>query len=380
MLSHDGERSAANAVLLNIARLRPGATSGLSRRRATAGKHQNRGTDFAVASGSLTHIPVRFGVLPCALMLAACEGRQSALDPGGEDAAQILTLFIVMLAGAVVLWVGINGLFFYATRIHKDSLPERRANLLIVAGGVMLPTVLLGSLLAWALPMMPVQRAPGDGLVVRVKAEEWWWRVEYWPRGVSAPVVTANEIRLPAGQRTELRLTAARYIHSLWIPALGGKMDAIPGRETVLTLRPEREGRYRGQCAEFCGASHAFMAFETLAMAPESFDAWLAAEAGSARPPATPAAVRGMALFRDEGCGACHAVRGTAFAGTVGPDLTHLAARASLAAGTLEVERADLVRWIAHARDVKPEAAMPSYSWLGPGALDDIAAYLEGLE
>ncbi|MGV6874181.1 cytochrome c oxidase subunit II [Pseudochelatococcus sp. B33] len=328
----------------------------------------------------LTRIPVSLRLLPCVLTLAACEGRQSALHPAGQDASQIHVLFIVMLAGAVVLWAALNGLFFYVTRIHRGSLPVRRANLLIVAGGVLLPTVMLGALLGWALSMMPAQRAPGAGLVIRITAEEWWWRVEYWPRGATEPVVTANEIRLPAGERSELRLTAGRYIHSFWIPALGGKMDAIPGRETVLTLHPEREGRYRGQCAEFCGASHAFMAFEAVVLSPDRFEEWLAREAAPARPPAGPEAQRGAALFRDEGCGACHTIRGTDFAGPIGPDLTHLGSRASLAAGTLKVERADLARWIARSRDIKPGVAMPAYDWLEPEALQALAAYLEGLE
>ncbi|MEI4488799.1 cytochrome B, partial [Frigidibacter sp. MR17.14] len=181
-----------------------------------------------------------------------------------------------MLGGAVLLWLALNLAFFAVTRLHPGRMPVRHADRVILFGGVIFPTVLVGALLAWGLSIMPDQRATGEGLVVRVTAEEWWWRVEYWAEGAEAPVVTANEIRLPAGVRTELKLNANRYIHSFWVPALGGKMDMIPGRETVLTLRPEIPGMYRGQCAEFCGASHAMMAFETVILEPAAFDDWLA--------------------------------------------------------------------------------------------------------
>lgn len=314
------------------------------------------------------------------LSLAACDGRQSALMPGGRDAAQLYLIFLVMLAGAVVLWLALNGLFLYFTQVNREHFAARYATAIIVGAGVILPTVVLGALLAWGLSIMPAQRTSGDGLVIRVTAEEWWWRVEYWPPDADAPIVSANEIRFPAGSRTELQLTARNYIHSLWIPSLGGKMDMIPGRQTVLTLHPDLEGFYRGQCAEFCGASHALMAFEAVVMAPDDFDAWLADQAAPAEAPQGAAARQGQAIFRDEGCGACHAIRGTGFVGAVGPDLTHLASRASLAAGIMEVEQDDLMRWIAHTRDIKPEVSMPAYDWLERDQLAALAAYLESLE
>nr|WP_318272601.1 cytochrome c oxidase subunit II [Paracoccus saliphilus] len=313
-------------------------------------------------------------------MLGACEGRQSALMPGGQDASQLFLIFMVMLGGAVVLWVALNGMFYYFTQVNRRHFALRHGNRIIIGAGVILPTVVVGALLAWGLSIMPSQRARGDGLVIRVNAEEWWWRVEYWPPGAEAPIASANEIRFPAGSRTELQLTASTYIHSLWIPSLGGKMDMIPGRQTVLTLHPDLEGFYRGQCAEFCGASHALMAFEAVVMAPSAFDTWLASQATPAAEPVTQDQMQGKSIFRREGCGACHTIRGTEFTGAVGPDLTHLASRASLAAGIMEVERDDLMTWIAHTREIKPQVAMPAYDWLSPEELAALAAYLESLE
>ncbi|MHC9237574.1 cytochrome c oxidase subunit II [Pseudooceanicola sp. 502str34] len=313
------------------------------------------------------------------LALAGCGGEQSSLNPAGRDALSISTLFWVMLAGAVVLWLLVNGAFYFMSRVMPGKFDQRYARHIMIGGGFVLPVVVLTALLVWGLSILPDPRRPGDGLVVRVTGEQWWWRVEYWPEGANAPVLTANEIRLPVGQRTEIHLTSDKVIHSFWIPALGGKMDMFPGRETMISLLPERTGTYRGQCAEFCGASHAWMAFAAVVMEPADFDRWLASEAADAVSPSTDAAARGERLFRSEGCGACHAVRGTENVGQVGPDLTHVGSRQTLGAGRLKVTIDDLSTWISHTDVLKPEVKMPSYN-LEPEQLSDLASYLEGLK
>src|SRR5690606_16989244 len=142
-----------------------------------------------------------------------------------------------------------------------------------------------------------------------------------------APVESANELRLPVGQRVELQLTSPDVIHSFWVPALAGKMDMIPGRTNRLVLEPSRTGRFRGVCAEYCGASHTFMAFTVEVREPAAFEAWLTQQAAPAH---TTEEDEGAALFLKNGCGACHTVRGTPAAGRVGPDLTHFASRPTL--------------------------------------------------
>ncbi|GGL97227.1 cytochrome b561 [Pseudooceanicola nanhaiensis] len=321
-----------------------------------------------------------FAVFLLCTTLSACGDRQSTLNVAGEDAAAIATLFWVMLAGAVVLWLGMNGLFFYLSRVAPGAFPDRLVRPLLIGGGIVLPTVILATLLVWSLTMLPDQRAPDDGLRVKVTGEQWWWRVEYWPKGAEAPVVTANEIRLPVGSRTGFELDAHKVIHSFWIPALGGKMDMFPGRTTYVSLRPEKTGTFRGQCAEFCGASHAWMAFETVVLPPDDFEAWLAAEARDATPPEGDAARRGAALFAAEGCGACHTVRGTEAVGQVGPDLTHVGSRLTLGAGRIGATLDDFAAWVEHTGALKPEVKMPAYDHLSDGQLADLAAYLKGLE
>ncbi|QHQ35794.1 cytochrome c oxidase subunit II [Algicella marina] len=313
------------------------------------------------------------------LCLAGCGGPQSVLDPAGRDAEVLANLFWVMLAGAVVLWLLINGLIHYVTRIAPRPLGKRHAETLIIGGGVVFPTVVLAALLTYALSEMPSQRALGEGLTVHITGHQFWWRVEYLPDGAEEPVVSANEIRLPTGSRSELQLDADRVIHSFWIPALGGKTDMIPGRRTRMSLEPTLPGTYRGQCTEFCGDGHAFMAFGAVVMTPEDFSAWLEAEAAPAMPPESAEARRGAAAFLSEGCGGCHAVRGTVAAAQVGPDLTHLAARSTLAAGILPMERAAIREWIAAPEDFKPGVEMPGYDHLPPEDLDALAAYLMGL-
>lgn len=324
----------------------------------------------------------RYGLLIIAgvLALPGCAGRQSVLSPAGEDADRLLSLFVVMLCGAIVLWVAVNGAFLFVTRIRQRKMSRHVAETIIVVGGIAFPTVVLAALLGYGLSMMPDQRAPGEGLTVRVTGEQWWWRVEYWPDGAEAPVISANEIRLPAGRRSEILLTSKRVIHSFWVPALGGKTDMFPGRETRMSLLPQTPGVYRGQCAEFCGASHALMAFETVVLPEEDFAAWLSAEAAPAVAPQGELAEQGAELFAREGCGACHTVRGTPARGNVGPDLTHVGSRHSLGAGTLGVEVEDFARWIGHTQAIKPEVEMPSYDHLSPEELAALGTYLEGLE
>lgn len=313
------------------------------------------------------------------MMLAGCSGRQSVLVPAGRDAEVLATLFWWMLGGAVVLWIVMNGLLVYVTRARARTVSPRTAEGFIIGGGIVFPTVVLAGLLSYALAEMPRQRDLGSGLTVRIVGESWWWRVEYLRDGADTPVVSANELRLPSGSRSEIKLAANGVIHSFWIPALGGKTDMIPGRETRMSLEPTQPGTYRGQCTEFCGLSHALMALNAVVMDPEAFDAWLDAQSRAAAAPVDAAAQRGRAVFAAEGCGACHTVRGTPAGGQVGPDLTHLAARTTLAAGILPMDKPTLIQWLRHPETFKPGVRMPAYDHLTEADLSDLADYLMGL-
>jgi cytochrome c oxidase subunit 2 len=310
---------------------------------------------------------------------SACSGPQSALVTAGRDAALIGDLFNVMAIGALVVWSAVVAIAIYAIR-YRESHSQRAARLLIIGGGVVTPTVVLGALIAYGMPILPTVLEAGtdDDLAIHITAKQWWWRVQYrTPQGV---IETANELRLPVGRRVELRLASPDVIHSFWVPSLAGKMDMIPGRLTRLALEPRRTGTFRGACAEYCGASHALMAFSVVVMEPEAFRGWLAAQGRPGQRPADALAHRGESAFMANGCTACHTVRGTPAAGVIGPDLTHVGSRSRIAAETLPNDPDALVRWIGQTDRIKPGVHMPAFRSLGAEDLRALAAYLGGLK
>jgi cytochrome c oxidase subunit II len=284
-----------------------------------------------------------------------------------------------MLAFAAAVWLFVIVAALLAARMAPAEGRERAGRRLIVFGGIVLPLVLLSGLLYAGLRQLPQLSAPGDGLTIRVTGERWWWRVRYEP-AEGPMVISANEIRLPVDERVEFLLDASDVIHSFWIPSLGGKVDMIPGRVNRLVLDPIETGEYRGACAEFCGLSHALMEFDVVVMEREAFDAWLQRQAAIAEAPREPRARRGQELFLASGCGACHRIAGTPADGRVGPDLTHVGSRQTIAAGTLPTEPDALAYWIGHSTDIKAGVLMPAYTMLRDDERLAIGAYLDGLQ
>ena len=331
----------------------------------------------AIETGRLAILGSKFPrrVTPaCVLLLAGCAGPQSALDPAGDGAERLALLFWVMLTGSAVLWAAVLALAFYAAKVRPERFSEAFGPGLILWGGAIFPTVVLTALLTYGLWLMPDMRGRGDGLRIHVSGEQFWWRVRYQPAN-GAEVESANEIRLPAGQRVEFFLDAPDVIHSFWIPSLGGKLDMIPGRTNRLVLHPTKLGIYRGVCAEFCGTSHALMAFSVVVTEADAFNRWLADEAKAA-----PQAGRGGGLFLANGCGACHAVRGTEANGRIGPDLTRVGSRRTIGAGILDNTTENLARFITETEAIKPGSRMPSYNMLSREDATAIASYLGSLK
>lgn len=314
-------------------------------------------------------------VLPTLLSTTGCSGVQSALDPAGENASRLSDLLWIMAIGAAAIWLAVVGLAIYAGRADPRPHDRRLGRRLIVFGGAAFPVVTLTILLAYGLWLMPDLRAAGDGLRITVTGEQFWWRVQYFPVGADRPIESANEIRLPAGERVEFVLKSRDVIHAFWIPALGGKIDMIPGRTNRLVLEAEEPGIYRGACTEFCGLSHALMAFFVVVMPPEEFSRWLGHEAADA----VAADSRGREVFLANGCGACHRIRGTKADGRIGPDLTHFGSRHSLGAGILEQSPHNIARWVAETERIKPGVRMPAFDMLGESDYLALAAYLEAL-
>jgi cytochrome c oxidase subunit 2 len=304
----------------------------------------------------------------------------AALDGAGRSAADVIPLLIAMAIGSAVIWLVVTGLSLYALRTVRPLWSERTGFWLISIGGVALPTVVLAALLAFGMPSLARQldTTRQADLRLSVVGEQWWWRVRYEVPG-GGHVDLANEIRLPRGRVAAVSLASDNVIHSFWIPSLAGKVDMIPGRMTSVMLEPTVTGSYRGVCAEYCGASHARMAFVVEVMEPADFDRWLENESQPATAPAAEVAA-GAGAFLRNGCGACHAIRGTPAIATIGPDLTHLGGRRSVAAATVPNEIDQLARWIAEPGHLKPGALMPPFRMLPANELRAIAAYLRSLQ
>lgn len=327
-----------------------------------------------------TRTHVRCAVVLMLLMLPGCGGIQSALQPAGENAQAVADLFWLMGGATLVIWLGVVLFAIHATLIDPTRHDVRTARFIIVGGGVVFPVIVLTALLIHGLRLMPDTRAalPAESLRIEVSGEQWWWRVRYRHEGQS--VATANEIHLPVDEPAEFILTSPDVIHSFWIPSLAGKMDMTPGRTTRLVVTPTKTGTFRGACAEYCGASHARMNFIVVVHERDAFDRWLENEAMNAMPPANPKARRGEDVFMHNGCGACHTVRGTAANGRIGPDLTHVGSRLTIAAGTLPNDPAAFRHWLENSRQIKPEVHMPAFGMLADVDLDALAHYLDGLE
>ena len=300
---------------------------------------------------------------------------QSTLTPHSDPAHDIALLWWVMFGVACVgLTIVAVLLLLGWVRRHRDTLPfggdERTATRLVVGLGIATPIVLLSALFIWSDVFVIRSTAAPDPnstqLTVRVTGHQWFWEIRY----DGAPGSTANELHIPVRTRVNVIGTTADVIHSLWVPELNRKMDLIPGRTNRLLLYADRAGTYRGQCAEFCGLQHAHMQLTVIAQPRAEFEQWLRMQG---RP-----ASAGEQLFQEKGCANCHTIRGTSAKSRVGPDLTHVASRLTLAAGAAPNDREHLREFIRDPQAVKPGAKMPQVPQT-PSEIDALVRYLEGL-
>jgi cytochrome c oxidase subunit II len=314
--------------------------------------------------------------------------QQSALQPAGIQAETIFSLWNVTLALCTAVFVAIVlalGMALWKARrarsMAADAVPdleplrqpERRVHRTVLWATAIATVGLVMLLVAdmWtarALARLPMKEA----LKIELTGHQFWWEVRYPDAGIS----TANELHVPVGRPVLVTLKSRDVIHTLWVPNLAGKRDMIPGRVTTIALRADRPGIYRAQCAEFCGLQHALMALPVTAVAPAQYERWARARAAGAPEPATDSRRLGREVFVRAACAACHTIAGTVARGTLGPDLTHLASRPTLAAGMLPNDRANLQAWIVDPHRFKLGANMPP----NPLPARDMHALLDYLE
>jgi len=322
------------------------------------------------------------------LLATACSRYQSVQNPAGPQAQRLYSLWIFLLIVATLVFVAVISAAFLAVRrasrrpqpLRQDEATHRGLTR-IVAAATGMTVVILFSFFIYslttgrALASLPAKSA----LTIHVTGVQWWWDVEYVDTVPSRRVVTANEIHVPVGVPVQIIATAHDVIHSFWVPNLHGKKDLIPGHTTATWFQADTAGLYRGQCAEFCGHQHANMALWVVAEPREAYEKWYAGQLQTPPPPSDSLARAGQDVFLSKSCVMCHNIGGTLAGSHVGPDLTHLASRRSIAAGTLANTRENLQAWIQDPQSIKPGSRMPATS-LRPADLKALVAYLERLK
>ena len=304
------------------------------------------------------------------------------MNAAGPAATSIAHLSTILVVSSSVVFAIVMGLLIWPF-VRRPDLSDDAPRVLdkrrwefrwIVVGGALAPMVILAGVFALSLIGMRDEQQPASPYQVDVIAHQWWWEIRY----PNESVVTANEVHIPVGRPVRIHLASSDVIHSFWVPRLQGKTDAITGQVNETWLQANSEGVYRGECAEFCGIQHAHMAFVVVAQSPADYSAWLAEQRAPSAAPADTLAMAGATVFMTKSCAFCHTIRGTTAGAHVGPDLTHVASRRTLASATLDNSAENLAAWIEHPDRVKPGTRMPPVP-LDGRSLHALVAYLETL-
>ncbi len=312
----------------------------------------------------------------CLWLLTGCDQRaQSILDPRSTEAGTISDLWWVMMILGSVVFVIVMFFTMVAVLGKSGARPPGGSVRFIWAGGIIIPAVILVGLLIYSLKASFALSPSEEGITIEVDGVQWWWEVRYPEYGI----ITANEIHIPAGEHVRFKLTARDVIHSFWIPNLHGKLDMMPGHTTTISIRAGEPGVWRGQCAEFCGTQHAWMAFEVIAHEPEDFQRWLEERKQAMAAARNTIGSDGEKLFFQHGCHSCHAISGTEAISNIGPDLTHLGDRRMLGAAVIPNDRGNLAGWISDPQSMKPGNLMPA-TYMPPEDLHALVDHLLSID
>jgi cytochrome c oxidase subunit 2 len=318
-------------------------------------------------------------------LLAACYERQSVIHPVGPQAGRIDSLWWLMLGVSTAVYLVVLAFLFGAVFRRRaddatnEATAQRRMTVVVSIGAALTVAILFVFLIEDFAVGRTLAAAPAKRpLTIEVTGYQWWWKVTYPDSVPSRSVQTANEIHVPVGQPVLIRGDARDVIHSFWVPNLHGKKDFIPGKHATTWFQADTPGVYRGQCAEFCGHQHAKMALFVIAEPRERFDAWLDRQRQPAPEPGNSLTRKGREVFLAGSCAMCHNITGTTATGQVAPDLTHVAGRMTIAAGSLPNSRGNLAGWVIDPQRIKPGVKMPPNN-LAAGDLQALLAYLETL-
>jgi cytochrome c oxidase subunit 2 len=326
-------------------------------------------------------------------LLAATE--QSVLHPAGPQAGRIAGLWWFFFGLLTVIFFIVVGVLLWAiARRHRgieqeplehahipSTQTEHKLTRVVAAATGLTVLILFGLLISSIITGRALARIqnPHNAMTIEVTGNQWWWFIRYPNDDPRRIVVTANEIHIPVGRAVMIRGTSNDVIHSFWVPNLHGKRDLIPGRVSTDWIQADRPGRFRGQCAEFCGLQHAHMAIWVVAEPEDQFEAWMQRQLQPAIEPANEHLAHGRDVFLNHACVFCHHIAGTTAAGQVAPDLTHVGGRFTIAAGTLPNTKGNLAGWITDPQNIKPGNHMANLQ-IPPADLQAVVDYLETLQ
>lgn len=317
-----------------------------------------------------------------ALLLAGCgDPSLSTLLPQGPIAREqydmmLLSFYLMMGVFVVVIAIYAYVLIRYRKRPGQDEIPEQvEGNHKLEFAWTAIPIILLIIIIVPMVSMTFSQAETFDkteALQVKVTAHQFWWEFEYPDLGIQ----TAQDLVIPVNEKIQFHVTSDDVVHSFWVPAIAGKIDANPGLINKMWFTAENKGVFKGKCAELCGFSHALMDFRVVVVEGNEFDNWVASMKDFEVEPKTELAIEGQELF-NKNCMSCHAVDGQG--GTIGPNLTVIGDR-EVVAGFLENDKDHLKKWIANSQEFKPGNKMPAFSNLSDEQLDALAEFLGGLK
>jgi cytochrome c oxidase subunit 2 len=306
---------------------------------------------------------------------------QTALAPAGAHAERIARLWNVFLIVTAVVY-GLVLIALLLALLRRRAVVQgtpRPALIVVTVASSLSALTLFGLLVASIYTGRAIAEVPTKGPRVTLTGHQWWWQIEYEDADPSKRITSANELNVPVGVPVTIKLRSSDVIHSFWAPNLHGKRDLIPGHDGTITIRADRPGVFRGQCAEYCGTQHAKMAFWVNALTPADYARWSQSEGQPGHSPSTPGEREGQQVFLRSPCPLCHNIQGTDASGSSGPDLTHFGSRHSIGAGALPNERALLAGWILDPQHTKPGAQMPPMP-LRREELASLVDYLESLK
>ncbi|MBP6507887.1 MAG: cytochrome c oxidase subunit II [Opitutaceae bacterium] len=370
----------------------------------------------------------------CDLNFWRMDGHQTTMVTAGPVAKSQLEVFYVTCWVTFIIFIIVGSVLAYATikfKAHSEAdenaePPEQGHGNPLVEIGLIAASVLALVIISiptlkgiWFTYEVPEEQR-ANAYEITATGYQWWFKFEYPKEQIEGvgPLVTANELVIPAGRPVTVQLRTFDVIHSFWVPKLAGKVDMIPNRGNHLWLQADEPGYFWGQCAEYCGDSHAVMRFRVIALSEKDFAEWLTAQKAPARSVAAtadtgtaaakaqfasfkrneygfsdkwaadapvnpldnwrqqqfpakdenPALIaQGRKIFNDKTCVTCHTVRGHEGIGTLAPNLTHIGSRTTIAGGLLENNSAQLARWLHEPNEVKPGNKM--YNGYGPSSM-----------